>query len=71
MWAILKNFQLGNEKSPTNYYAGQVVSDEEFTEELREKKLIPNGWIAFEQGVSPAKVEPKQYFAKEPYKDPE
>jgi hypothetical protein len=67
MWAILQNFQLGNENSPTNYYAGQVVSDDEFTEEMRENKLIPNGWIQHEPGAPPEKAD----LGKEPYKGPE
>jgi len=70
MWAILQNFQLGNENSPTKYFAGQVVPDEEFTLEMREAKLLPNGWIAFEQGAPSEAMELKPYFAKGPYNDP-
>jgi hypothetical protein len=67
MWAILQNFQLGNERRPVNYQAGQLVSDDEFTEEIRNIKLIPNGWIQHEPGAPPEKVT----LAEEPYKDPE
>jgi hypothetical protein len=70
MWAIFQNFQLGKEKHPANYLAGTLVSDDEWTEEIRNSKLIPNGWIQYDPGVSPEKVEQKQYFAKEPYGDP-
>jgi hypothetical protein len=69
MWTIMRNFQLGNEKHPTNYLVGQVVSDDEFTEEIRNTKLIPNGWIQHEPGAPQEKE--KQYLSKEPYKDPE
>jgi hypothetical protein len=44
-WRITKDFKLGSEDDFKLYNAGLTVSDDEFSDEMINQKLLPLGWI--------------------------
>ena len=53
MWDILKAFNLGSGNNITCYRSGQSAPDEEFSAEMADTKLIPNGWVAKREEALP------------------
>jgi hypothetical protein len=53
MWEILKAFNLGSGDNITCYHPGQSVPDGDFSKELVETKLLPNGWVTKREEAAP------------------